>query len=294
MLFFFIFSVTFISCKEKSANDLFESFVQKKSNEKYIILKTTDLTPTESLDVNYLKIIENHDNTTYLLEKAKSIKETKYCIPNLVCPMTEGDVAICMLFDMYKMSDDYFENVMYKNIKREVHSAADFWYYIHVSEDNRNEIIKKITNWIGIYTNSDLAFHWNEEEIINHRFELISDTKIETFVFHKADDGRQTVACTYGKKDSFVTGPIEYWCIENGLLCIYQDENMLSNERIRIGKIRIDEEKGILYAYRNNKKVEYKYIKINSPNTRFKADIASNRKYRLSECYEDFFVKEKL
>jgi len=27
------------------------------------------------------------------------------------------------------------------------------------------------------------------------------------------------------------------------------------------GKIRIDEEKGILYAYRNNKKVEYQYIK---------------------------------
>ena len=131
-----------------------------------------------------------------------------------------------MLLDMYKMSDDYFENVMYKNIKREVHSAADFWHYIHVSEDNRNEIIKKITNWIEIYTSSDLLFYWSEEEIINHRFELISDTKIETFVFHKTEDGMQTVTCTYGKKDSFITGPIEYWGIENGLLCIYQYENM--------------------------------------------------------------------
>ncbi|MGF7109887.1 hypothetical protein [Treponema pedis] len=36
---------------------------------------------------------------------------------------------------------------------------------------------------------------------------------------------------------------------------------MLFKKRIRIGKIRIDEEKGILYANRNNKKVEYKYIK---------------------------------
>lgn len=264
VLFFFISSISLISCKEKSANDLFESFVHKKLNEKYIVLKTADITPIESLDKDYRKIIENHSNTTLLLEKAKSIKETKYCIPNLVCPMTEGDVAICMLLDMYKMSDDYFENVMYKNIKREVHSAADFWHYIHVSEDNRNEIIKKITNWIEIYTSSDLLFHWSEEEIINHRFELISDTKIETFVFHKADDGMQTVTCTYGKKDSFVTGPIEYWYIENGLLCIYQDENRLSKKQIKIGKIRIDEEKKILYAYRNNKKVEYKYIKNNS------------------------------
>ena len=209
MLFFFISSISLISCKEKSANDLFESFVQKKLNEKYIVLKTADITPIESLDKDYRKIIENHSNTTLLLEKAKSIKETKYCIPNLVCPMTEGDVAICMLLDMYKMSDDYFENVMYKNIKREVHhSAADFWHYIHVSEDNRNEIIKKITDWIEIYTSSDLLFHWSEEKIINHRFERISDTKIETFIFHKADAGMQTATRTYGKKDSFITDPI--------------------------------------------------------------------------------------
>ncbi|WP_152513087.1 hypothetical protein [Treponema pedis] len=144
MLFFFIFSITLISCKEKSANDLFESFVQKTSNEKYIILKTADLTPTESLDGNYLKIIGNHGNTIYLLEKAKSLKETKYCIPNLVCPMTEGDIAICILIDMYQMSDAYFDTVMYENIQRETDNAKDFWNYIHISEDNRNEIIKKI------------------------------------------------------------------------------------------------------------------------------------------------------
>lgn len=76
------------------------------------------------------------------------------------------------------------------------------------------------------------------------------------------------VTCTHGKKNSFITGPIEYWCIENGLLCIYQDENMLSKKQIRIGKIRIDEETGSLYAYRNNKKVEYKYIKNESPRRR--------------------------
>lgn len=156
MLFFFIFSITLISCKEKSVNDLFESFVQKKSNEKYIILKTADINSLETLDITYRKIIENYSNKILLLEKAKSIKETKYCIPNLVCPMTEGDIAICMLVDMYKISDNYFENVMYKNIKREAYNAADFWNYIHISEDNRNEIIKKIIDWIEIYTSSNL------------------------------------------------------------------------------------------------------------------------------------------
>lgn len=151
LIFLFTLSISFLSCKEKSANNLFERFVQKESNEKYIVLKTADINSIESLDKAYRKIIANYRHTTLLLEKAKSIKKTKYCIPNLVCPMTEGDIAICMLIDMYKISDEYFENEMYENIKREAHSAADFWNYVHISEDNRNEIIKKITDWIGIY-----------------------------------------------------------------------------------------------------------------------------------------------
>jgi hypothetical protein len=85
-----------------------------------------------------------------LLEKAKSLKRTNYCIPNIICPMSEGDIAICMLMDMYIMSDEYFESVMYKNIKKEEYSAADFWNYIHKSENNRNEIIQKIADWIEI------------------------------------------------------------------------------------------------------------------------------------------------
>ena len=62
--------------------------------------------------------------------------------------MTEGDIAICMLLDMYPMSDDCFENTMYENVKREYGSAADFWRYIHTSAENRNAIIRKIRNVI--------------------------------------------------------------------------------------------------------------------------------------------------
>jgi len=54
LLFFFISSISLVSCKEKSANDLFESFVHKKLNEKYIVLKTASVNSIESLD----KIIE--------------------------------------------------------------------------------------------------------------------------------------------------------------------------------------------------------------------------------------------
>lgn len=155
---FFIFSISYIACKKNSVNNLFETFIQRESNDNYLVFQTADLTPIELLDNNYRRIIENRDNTNYLLEKAESIKETKYCLPNLVCPMAEGDIAICMLIDMYQMPDDYFDTVMYVNIKRKTNTAADFWDYIHTSENNRKEIIRKITDWIMIYKSGNVLF----------------------------------------------------------------------------------------------------------------------------------------
>ena len=144
----FLFLPLSISCKEKSCEDLFYEFVYKKNDDGYIVLETGSICPSDVLDKKYKKITADYGNTNYLLEKAASEDPTNYCIPNLVCPMTEGDIAICMLLDMYPMSDDCFENTMYENVKREYGSAADFWRYIHTSAENRNAIIRKIRNVI--------------------------------------------------------------------------------------------------------------------------------------------------
>ena len=258
-VFIIFLIICFVSCKSKSDMELFDDFAQKKSVAGFIILQTLDVNPEESLDKNYRKIIKNKANALFLFEKAKSTTKTQYCIPILHKPLTEGDVAICMLCDMYKISDEYFQTVMYENIKRQTNTAEDFWNYVQASEENRNEIIQKISDWVKIYTADDFLFPWTEEEVLNHSFELISDTKIENFVFSKLDDGTRITSCTYGKKDSYLTGPIEYWKIEDGYLYIYPYEEVLSKKQIKIGKIRIDKENKILYGYRNYKKVTYKY-----------------------------------
>ena len=73
LLFFFISSISLVSCKEKSANDLFESFVHKKLNEKYIVLKTASVNSIESLDKDYRKIIENHSKEKYIVQLISGI-----------------------------------------------------------------------------------------------------------------------------------------------------------------------------------------------------------------------------
>ena len=197
---FFCFTLLLLSCKSKTDKDLFEEFVHKKSVDNFIVLQTAEITPVESLDKNYRKIIQNKGNFSFLLGKAKSTQKTEYCIPNLVCPLTEGDVAICMLIDMYKMSDEYFGTVMYENIKRETNSARDFWDYVQSSDESRNEIIQKISDWILLYESNELLVSWTENEILNHSFELISDNEIENFSFSTTDDGIHISSCTYGKK----------------------------------------------------------------------------------------------
>lgn len=156
--FIFLICVFLISCKIQSDEEVFNKFVQRKSVTDFLILQTMDVTPLESLDKDYRRIIENTANRTFLFEKAKSEKETQWCIPILMCSLTEGDVAICMLCDMYKMSDEYFENVMYENVEGEAgtKNAGDFWNYVHESPEHRDEIIQKTMEWVNLYRTSDL------------------------------------------------------------------------------------------------------------------------------------------
>ncbi len=203
-----VLSFLLISCKEKSTDELFNKFVNCKTDEEYITFQTSDIVPYEKLNKNYKKIIENQSTGTisFLYEKAKSTKETKYFIPDLVCPMTEGDIAICMLIDMFNMPDKYFDDVMYENIERKTNSARDFWDYIHSSDNNREEIIQEIKDYYSLITrNAYFAPEpWNEDEIINHSFEFISNTKTEKFLFKKTEDGLLLTSCTYMEKQKNV------------------------------------------------------------------------------------------
>ena len=129
-----------------------------------------------------------------------------------------------------------------------------------LSAENRSTIVLKIRDFIQLYKNSDVISAWNEDEIINHRFKLVSKKDTEQFVFKKDSDGNNYVLCMYGKKGAYASAPVEYWLIdESGFLCMY--ENLFSKKRgaIKIKKVEIDTDSGIVYAFRNHKRVLYKY-----------------------------------
>lgn len=129
-----------------------------------------------------------------------------------------------------------------------------------LSAKNRSAIVRKIRDFIQLHKSSDAVSAWNEDEIVNHRFERISKKDTELFVFKKDSDGNNYVLCTYGKKGAYASAPVEYWLIdESGFLCMH--ENLISKKRssIKIKKIKIDTDNGIVYTFRNHKKVLYTY-----------------------------------
>ena len=79
-------------------------------------------------------------------------------------------------------------------------------------------------------------------------------------MFKKDSDGNNYVLCIYGKKGAYASVPVEYWFIDgSGFLYVY--ENLLSKKRsmIKLTKIKIDTDNGIVYAFRNHKRVLYNY-----------------------------------
>ena len=129
-----------------------------------------------------------------------------------------------------------------------------------LSLENRSAIVLKIRDFIQLYKSSDAIPAWNEDEIVNHRFELVTKKDTEQFVFKKDSDGSNYVLCTYGKKGIYASAPVEYWLIdESGFLCLYENLHSKKRSAIKIKKIKIDTDNGIVYAFRNHKRVLYKY-----------------------------------
>ena len=74
---------SFLSCKEQSDEELFDKFVQRQSSsvDEFLLLQTADTCPLESLDKDYQRIIEHHENDVFLFEKAKSEKRPAGAFP---------------------------------------------------------------------------------------------------------------------------------------------------------------------------------------------------------------------
>lgn len=84
---------------------------------------------------------------SFLLEKAKGNAPTNYMIENIVCPLTDGDIAIDLLLDINLISDNVFaEELVPDSIKEEYRNngASVWWEWIHESASNRAWVIDAI------------------------------------------------------------------------------------------------------------------------------------------------------
>jgi len=84
---------------------------------------------------------------TFLLEKAKGTNITKYFIPNIVCPLSDGDVAIALFIDINKIDDNVFiSTLVNEEIKEEYNTigASIWWNWLHRNIKNREWIIARL------------------------------------------------------------------------------------------------------------------------------------------------------
>lgn len=141
MIFIFFFGVIFISCK----ND-FDSLYKQMINEKETVtLINSDY--SSSLNVAYAKILKmGKENNDKLLKLAINENSTNWITNISYQPLTDGDLAISLIIDINKISDEDFYLLMPSEIKNEYEKkgVVVFWDWIHEGVSNREYVINQL------------------------------------------------------------------------------------------------------------------------------------------------------
>jgi hypothetical protein len=94
---------------------------------------------------------------------------------------------------------------------------------------------------------------WNKNEIIDHRFELISTDSVEVFTF--LDNG--SAPSTVGTKGGALAGPIFSWELNDGQIQISYDKN------INVTLEKRNSTDDLIHVLRNGESATYKVQKTN-------------------------------
>ena len=72
-------------------------------------------------------------------------------LTNIACPLTDGDIALCLLLDINLFGDEVFiDKLVHPDIKKKYldNGAQVWWKWIHSNTENRKWIIGEIKNLI--------------------------------------------------------------------------------------------------------------------------------------------------
>lgn len=141
MIFIFFFGVIFISCK----NDFDILYKQMINEKETVTLIHSDY--SSSLNVEYAKILKmGKENNAKLLKLAINENSTNWITNISYRPLTDGDLAISLIIDINKISDEDFYLLMPLEIKNEYekNGAVVFWDWIHEGISNREYVINQL------------------------------------------------------------------------------------------------------------------------------------------------------
>ena len=145
-----ILTVIFITGCANNTSFLFDKMVNKKNSvdgTNVICLYSYDLHTGEQNEYHEKLYKKGSKINNFLLQKANQANKTNYIIPNIVSPLTDGDIAISLLLDINQITDSEFKlNLITKEIEEDYNNSGStvWWKWIHENIENRKWVISQI------------------------------------------------------------------------------------------------------------------------------------------------------
>ncbi|MBR4004550.1 MAG: hypothetical protein IKI90_01750 [Treponema sp.] len=134
----------FADREEKEFEALLESAKPKGQDEPYVELRSLDTYPSSGNKKYDAFVKRGKEVNYYLIRRMLNNKPTKFYIPDIAAPLTDGDIAFMMLTDIN--CDDGWETKLFPSFVtgKEGYTSRYLFDYLHASESNRLEVAQKL------------------------------------------------------------------------------------------------------------------------------------------------------
>ncbi len=171
---------TFDDREEKEFDALLESAKPDGQDEPYVELHSLDTYPSSGNKKYDAYVKRGKEVNYYLIRRMLNNEPTKFYIPDIATPLTDGDIAFMMLMDI-NCDDDGWEKKLFPSFvtEKEGYTARYLFDYLHASESNRLEVAQKLLE------------HYVEDKngLLSSHFKYLSSRKFEDlqWIFEKAE-----------------------------------------------------------------------------------------------------------
>ena len=137
----------FTDREENEFDALLESAKPKGQDEPYVELHSLDTYPSSGNKKYDAYVKRGKEVNYYLIRRMLCNEPTKFYIPDIASPLTDGDIAFMMLTDIN--CDDGWEEKLFPSFVtgKEGYTSRYLFDYLHASESNRLEVAQKLLEY---------------------------------------------------------------------------------------------------------------------------------------------------